>query len=94
MDKNTPERGPVLAEIWDGFRARALRSPTAAAERDRRRAVRIARHAERTAHRNLEHELASFISAADFNDLDAIVKRYGEEETEDIRSILAARRAA
>ncbi len=38
----------------------------------------------------LEHELASYDSAADLNDLHAILDRYSDTETRDIRRILAA----
>ena len=43
-------------------------------------------HAAREA---LERELASYTSPADLNDLHAILDRYSEHETADIRRILA-----
>ena len=46
-------------------------------------------HAARTA---LAHELASYSSQADLADLDAILDRYSDQETRDIRRILAAQR--
>ncbi len=46
-------------------------------------------HAARAA---LSHELASYNSQADLNDLHAILDRYSDQETKDIRRILAARR--
>jgi hypothetical protein len=65
----------------------ALR-PLLAEIRDGFRGLRAA-HAAR---KSLERELASYTSAADLNDLGAILDRYSEEETADIRRILAARR--
>jgi hypothetical protein len=44
--------------------------------------------------RSLERELASYTSPGDLNDLDAILDRHSEEETADIRRILATRRCA
>ena len=44
-------------------------------------------HAARAA---LQHELASYDSDADLNDLHAILDRYSEQETADIRRILVA----
>ena len=58
--------------------------------RDEHRRVQAAR----AARKSLETELASYTSPADLNDLDAILDRHSEEETADIRRILAARRAA
>jgi hypothetical protein len=43
-------------------------------------------HAARAA---LERDLASYNSPADLNDLHAILDRYGDRETADIRRILA-----
>ncbi len=48
----------------------------------------------RAARRTLAGDLASYTSASDLNDLDAILDRYSDEETADIRRILASRRAA
>ena len=45
------------------------------------------KHAARAA---LERELASYSSAADLDDLHAILDRYSDTETRDIRRILAA----
>jgi hypothetical protein len=50
--------------------------------------------AARAARRSLERDLASYTSSGDLNDLDAILDRHSEEETADIRRILAARRCA
>ena len=91
MEKTTSERGPLLAEIRGGFRGqRAIRRSRTVARREEARAARAAR-AARTA---LERDLAAYTSPRDLDDLDAILGRYSEEETADIRRILAARRAA
>ena len=47
-------------------------------------------HEERTERARLERELASYSSPADLDDLHAILDRYSDEETADIRRILAA----
>jgi hypothetical protein len=88
MEKSTSELGPLLAEIRDGFRGmRAIRASLSATRREDRRAARSAR-------KSLARDLASYTSPGDLNDLNAILARYSEEETADIRRILAARRAA
>ena len=88
MGNTTSERGPLLAEIRDGFRGtRAIRRSRTAARRGEARAARTARAA-------LEHDLAAYTSPRDLDDLDAMLGRYSEAETEDIRRVLAARRAA
>ncbi len=46
----------------------------------------------RAARKSLAGELATYTSASDLNDLDAILDRYSDEETADIRRILASRR--
>ena len=48
---------------------------------------------ERAARAALERELASYSSASDLNDLHAILDRYSDQETHDIRRILAAQRS-
>jgi hypothetical protein len=48
----------------------------------------------RAAHRTLAGDLATYTSASDLNDLNAILDRYSDEETADIRRILASRRVA
>ena len=58
-----------------------------------RKEFRVAR-AARAARKSLEQELAGYTSPADLNDLDAILDRHSDEETADIRSILAPRRGA
>jgi hypothetical protein len=88
MENTTYELGPLLAEIRDGFRGMgAIRASLAAARREDRRAARAAR-------RSLERDLASYTSPGDLNELDAILDRYSDEETADIRRVIAARRAA
>ena len=85
MGNTTSERGPLLAEIRDGFRGtRAIRRSRTAARRGEARAARAA----------LERDLAAYTSPRDLDDLDAMLGRYSEAETEDIRRVLAARRAA
>jgi hypothetical protein len=88
MDNTPYELGPLLADIRDGFRGmRAIRASLRAARREDRRAARAARS-------SLERDLASYTSPGDLDELDAILDRYSDEETADIRRILAARRAA
>jgi hypothetical protein len=88
MENTTYELGPLLAEIRDGFRGmRAIRASLAASRREDRRAARAARN-------SLERDLASYTSPGDLNELDAILDRYSDEETADIRRVIAARRAA
>jgi hypothetical protein len=55
--------------------------------------LREAREA-RAARKALERDLASYTTQADLNDLDAILERHSDEETADIRRILAGRRPA
>ena len=47
----------------------------------------------RAARASLARELASYSSPADRADLDAILDRYSDQETADIRRILAAQRS-
>jgi hypothetical protein len=86
MENTTYELGPLLAEIRDGFRGmRAIHASLTAARREDRRAARAARN-------SLERDLASYTSPGDLNELDAILDRYSDEETADIRRIIAPRR--
>ena len=62
--------------------------PLWTAIRDEHRRVRAAR----AARRSLESELATYTSPGDLNDLEAILARYSEDETADIRSVIAGRR--
>jgi hypothetical protein len=88
MENTTYELGPLLAEIRDGFRGmRTIRASLTASRREDRRAARGARH-------SLERDLASYTSPGDLNELDAILDRYSDEETADIRRVIGARRAA
>lgn len=48
------------------------------------------RRATRTARRRLERELASFDTAAQRRELEAILTRHSPEETREVRAILAA----
>jgi hypothetical protein len=50
--------------------------------------------AARASRKSLQRELASYTSASDLNDLDAILDRYSDHETADIRRFLATRRVA
>ena len=49
---------------------------------------------ERAARAALERELASYSSASDLNDLHAILDRYSDQETAQIRRILASQRGS
>jgi hypothetical protein len=49
--------------------------------------------APRAARNSLERDLASYTSPGDLNELDTILDRYTDQETADIRRIIAARRA-
>jgi uncharacterized protein YpiB (UPF0302 family) len=64
------------------------RARAAAAIRDELREAREARAARKA----LERDLASYTTQADLNDIDAILDRHSDEETADIRRILAGRR--
>ena len=48
--------------------------------------------AARAANNSLERELAAYTTESDLNDFGAILDRYSEAETGDIRRILAGRR--
>ena len=88
MENTAYELGPLLAEIRDGFRGmRAIRASRTAAGREHRRVARAARNC-------LERDLASYTSPGDLNELDTILDRHSDEETADIRRVIAARRAA
>lgn len=68
--------------------ATSLLSPTWNTIKDQMRDLREAR----AARKSLERELAVYTSEEDLNDLDAILHRYSDAETADIRRILAGRR--
>ena len=46
----------------------------------------------RAQYKSLERELATYTTADDLNDLDAILDRHSDEETRDIRRVLATKR--
>ncbi len=48
----------------------------------------------RVARKALQRELSSYTSPSELNDLEAILDRYSDEETADIRHFLATRRVA
>ncbi|WP_395729755.1 hypothetical protein [Nakamurella sp.] len=50
-------------------------------------------HVERVAHRSLEQEIASYRTEADRLDMEALLARYSDAETAEIREILAAHAA-
>ena len=86
MDKPTYELRPLLAEVRDGYREmRAMRTSLRAAKREVMRAARAER-------KTLRHDLSSYTSPGDRADLEAILERYSDEETADIRRLLPARR--
>ncbi len=65
-------------------------SPRLAAIRDEVRSARAAR----AARKSLERELSTYTSVSDLNDLGAILARHSDEDTAEIRHILAAHRYA
>lgn len=50
-------------------------------------------HDERVAQRKFQHEIASYRTEADRRDLEAMLARYEDAETAEIRQILAAQAA-
>jgi len=52
-----------------------------------------ARRAQRAQHRQLEHELAAFTTPDDRLAIETIADRYSDEETREIRAILAVQAA-
>lgn len=50
-------------------------------------------HAERVAHRKLEHENADYRTEAERLDLEATLERYADDEAREIRQILAVHAA-
>lgn len=87
MDKQpTYELRPLLAEVRDGYREmRAIRTSLRAAKREVMRTAKAER-------RTLKHDLASYTTPSDRADLEAVLARYSDEDTADIRSLLPARR--
>jgi hypothetical protein len=85
MDKPTYELRPLLAEVRDGYRGmRAIR-------RSQRACRRATLRSERAHRRTLKRELAGYTSPGDRDDLEAILARYSDEETAEIRRLLPAR---
>jgi hypothetical protein len=85
MDKPTYELRPLLAEVRDGYREmRAMRTSLRTAKRE---VMRVARAERKT----LKRDLAGYTSPGDRADLEAILARYSDEETADIRRLLPAR---
>jgi ribosomal protein S17E len=86
MDKPTYELRPLLAEVRDGYREmRTLRTSLRTAKRE---VIRTARAERKT----LKRDLAGYTTPGDRADLEAILERYSDEETADIRKLLAGRR--
>jgi hypothetical protein len=50
-------------------------------------------HLERVAHRRFEQEIAGYRTETDRLDLEALLDRYSDDETAEIRQILAAQAA-
>jgi hypothetical protein len=92
--KNTTPTPSRPAKVRNGLRG--MRVPVSLRPATRGTASRAAagRRAARAASACLERELASYTSPAELKELDAILQRHSEEETADIRRILAARAAA
>ncbi len=57
-------------------------------------AIRRDSREARAARRTLQHELSSYNTASELNDLEAILDRYSDEDTAEIRRFLATRRVA
>ena len=86
MKTETYALRPLMADVRDGYRGmRAIRTSLTSSKRE---VMRVAR-AERKA---LKHDLASYTSPRDLDDLEAILARYSEHETADIRRLIAGRR--
>jgi len=86
MDNETRALRPLLAEVRDGYRGmRAIRTSLKSSKREALRSARAERKV-------LKRDLASYTSPSDLNDLEAILARYSDEETADIRRMIAGRR--
>lgn len=84
MDTPTYELRPLLAEVRDGYREmRAIRTSLRSAKRDVLRTARAER-------RTLKRDLAGYTTPGDRADLEAILARYGDDETASIRRLLPA----
>jgi hypothetical protein len=85
MDRPTYELRPLLAEVRDGYHGmRSVRRSQRALRRETLRTVRAHR-------KTLKRELSGYTSASDRADLEAILARYSDEQTADIRRLLPAR---
>jgi hypothetical protein len=82
MANTTSGPGPRPTAVRPGRRRLRTLPASLQAGRDRR--------AARAARTVLARELASYTSPADLTDLDAMLSRHSEEETAEIRRILAA----
>ena len=86
MDTPTYELRPLLAEVWDGYREmRAVRTSLRSTKRDVLRTARAER-------KTLKRDLAGYTTPGDRADLEAILARYGDEDTGGIRKLLPAQR--
>jgi hypothetical protein len=87
----TPSRPAKVRNALRGMRVPASLRP--ATRGTASRAAAGGRRAARAASTCLERELASYTSPSELKELDAILQRHTEEETADVRRILAARAA-
>jgi hypothetical protein len=77
---------PLLAEVRNGYKGmRDIRTSLKASKRE---VVRVSR----AEHKALKRDLASYTSPSDLDDLEAILARYSEAETANIRRVIAGRR--
>ena len=86
MKNETYALRPLVADVRDGYRGmRAIRTSLKSSKREVMRAARAERKA-------LRHDLASYTTPRDLDDLEAILARYSEHETAGIRRLIAGRR--
>jgi aerobic-type carbon monoxide dehydrogenase small subunit (CoxS/CutS family) len=77
---------PLLAEVRHGYQGmRDIRTSLKASKREVMRTARAERKA-------LKRDLAGYTTPGDLNDLEAILDRYSDQETADIRRMIAGRR--
>ncbi|HEX3921293.1 MAG TPA: hypothetical protein VHY31_03315 [Streptosporangiaceae bacterium] len=81
---------PLLAEVRDGYKG--MRDIRTSLKTSKREVVRASRAEHRAEHKALKRDLASYNSPGDLNDLEAILARYSDEETANIRRLIAGRR--
>ena len=84
---------PLASAAGHAVQGRAVRTMQTSLWTSVRAHVRDSRDA-RAARARLERELASYSTPAELNDLHAILDRYSDQETADIRRILAAHQAS